>query len=503
MARLRTNIVANIGGQGWAALVQIAFVPLYLKFLGIEAYGLVGFYTVIQGILQVLDLGLSPTMMRELARYSTLPGKEEELRDFVRTLEVGYWLIGALIGAGILLGAPAISAYWINPGSLSRATVTRAVGIIGIISFFQWPLSFYQGSLMGLQKQVSFNVVKSVMSTFTGLGAILILWLVSHSINSFFTWMIFTSALQVFSLQVLLWFSLPKSHRTPKVRHELVKKVWRFAAGMSGISVTAIILTQMDKIVVSKILTLRDFGYYALASVVAGGLGMITAPVFNAIFPHFTTLATQKETRQLQALYHRTSQIMAVLLFPAAFVIAFYSLEVLQAWTGNIVTAQHTAAIVSLLILGTALNGIMNLPYSLQLAYGWTSLALWINTFFIATMIPLLILAASHFGAVGAAAVWLTLNTLYVFVGVPLTHRRLLRGQTREWFISDIGMPILISLVLVLISLFGFTPPNSRLASVVFLCTILFVVYTGAAASAKEVRGWILQRLNLRRSTTT
>ena len=84
MSRFTANIVANLLGQSWSVLVSIAVIPLYIKFLGIEAYGLLGFYMMLQGILQVLDLGLSPTMNRELARYSTMSDKAGEARDLVR-----------------------------------------------------------------------------------------------------------------------------------------------------------------------------------------------------------------------------------------------------------------------------------------------------------------------------------------------------------------------------------------------------------------------------------
>ena len=52
----------------------------------------------LQAVLQVLDLGMGPTMNREMARYSVQPDKAEEARDFARTLEAGYWVIGASAG---------------------------------------------------------------------------------------------------------------------------------------------------------------------------------------------------------------------------------------------------------------------------------------------------------------------------------------------------------------------------------------------------------------------
>jgi len=87
--------------------MQIVCIPIYIRFLGIEAFGLIGFYLVLQSLLQILDFGLSPTINRETARYSVQPDKAAEARDLVRTLEVVYWMVG--IGIGVDLGCGALN----------------------------------------------------------------------------------------------------------------------------------------------------------------------------------------------------------------------------------------------------------------------------------------------------------------------------------------------------------------------------------------------------------
>jgi hypothetical protein len=81
--RLRHGLLANFAGSGWSALMQLVCVPLYVKFMGVESYGLIGFYLVFQAMTQVLDLGLSPTLNREMARYSVQPEKAAEARDLL------------------------------------------------------------------------------------------------------------------------------------------------------------------------------------------------------------------------------------------------------------------------------------------------------------------------------------------------------------------------------------------------------------------------------------
>src|SRR5258708_28666463 len=159
---IKLDLAASLTGSAWAMLVQVACVPLYIRFLGIEAYGLIGFYLMLQAMLQVLDLGVSPTINRALARYSAQPGKADEARDLVRTLEVGYWLIGIIASAALMAASPWLAAHWIKSGAIPVRTVTQALTLMGVLAAFQWPVSFYQGGLMGLHKQVLFNVLRVI-----------------------------------------------------------------------------------------------------------------------------------------------------------------------------------------------------------------------------------------------------------------------------------------------------------------------------------------------------
>ena len=51
-------------------LVTIIATPLLISLLGIESYGLIGFYTTLYSLINLLDFGISPTINRELAQYS-------------------------------------------------------------------------------------------------------------------------------------------------------------------------------------------------------------------------------------------------------------------------------------------------------------------------------------------------------------------------------------------------------------------------------------------------
>jgi O-antigen/teichoic acid export membrane protein len=134
--------------------------------------------------------------------------------------------------------------------------------------------------------------------------------------------------------------------------------------------------------------------------------------------------------------------MVSVLMGSAAIFLVFFGNDALRLWTGNPTLASKAAPLVALLAMGALFNGLMGIPYQLQIAYGWTSLAVRITTVGVCLQIPILLLVIPAFGAVGAASTWLGLNILYVVVGIPLTHRRLLTTEQFAWFRDDFILPL-------------------------------------------------------------
>jgi O-antigen/teichoic acid export membrane protein len=488
MAQLRRNIVANFAGQGWAALMQIVFIPIYIKFLGIEAYGLIGFYAMLQGLLQVLDFGLSPTMTRELARFSALPDKVNQIRSFVRTLETVYWTIGIVIGVIIYVAAPFIANYWINASSLDTSTVQQSIRLIGIIAALQWPLSFYQGGLMGLERLVLLNAIKIGNSTLFGAGAIFVLAFISPNIVTFFSWQVGMSAIQLGVVTFCLWRSLPHSATPSRFDRQVFRNIRSFATGMTGIMISGIVVSQVDKLILSKMLPLEVFGYYTLAYVVSNGLLLAILPMFNALFPRFSAIAAAGDQGELSRLYHLGTQFTASVLFPMAAILVLFSNDVLHIWTGNAITANFAAPIACFLVVGTALNGLMYPVTALQLSNGWTSIGLRINLSFVALIIPGIMMMTAWYGAVGAASVWAALNGVYVLAAVPLTHRRLLKGQARRWFSQDVGLVFLVVLSLSFVARSIVVSPLHPVSGTFLLVGVFVILFSAAIFTAPALR---------------
>lgn len=447
---VKRNLVANFAGRAWTALISFVFLPIYVKLLGVEAYGLITIFISLNALIQILDFGLSTTINRELAKLTAIEGQEREARDLVRTLENVYWLIGALIAGGMVAVAPWASTHWIHARGLSQGAVTQALAIMGLVFAFQWPDSLYAGAMMGLQRQVFMNAIRVVVATVQYSAAALLLAFVSHTIQTFFLWQIAVVAVQTLTLRWAVWRFLPHHPLPPSYQ----KQVWvdnrRFAVGMTCISLTAAVLTHLDKLVLSRTLPLEMLGYYGIATQLAGSLAALTSPIMSAVFPSYTRLASQENIAALTALYHKSCRLLASLVIPVALTICLFSSQLLAFYLRDPVKVQYTHTLLSLIVIGTALNSIMALPLGLQLAYGWTNLSFYKNIVAVMWFVPALFWMTARYGAIGAAIMWIVINASYLVFEIPIMHRRLLRGQALSYYLRDVGLPLAISCTLLL-----------------------------------------------------
>lgn len=473
----------------------LAFVPFYIRLMGAEAYGIVGVFVSIQVMFSVLDLGLSQALSRELARLSVDRKNADLMADTARTLEVVYWGIALGVAVVIALLSHFIAYQWLNPEHLSQESLVEALWVMAVVVGLRWPVALYMGGLNGLQRQVMVNALFAVFVTLQGAGALAVLWFVEPTVRAFFLWQALIALLQVVGLRIALWRSLP-SDGVGVFRLEILSGVWRFAAGMTGISLLATILTQMDKVLLSKLLPLAEFGYYTFAATVAAVIYKLISPVFTAYYPRLTELATKDDQPALGRVYHQGCQLMAVAILPVTLILAFFSKEILELWTRNPDVVAKSSLLISLLVIGNALNGLMNLPYALQLAHGWTKLAFYQNVIAVIVLAPAIYFSTLRWGAVGAAGVWIVLNSAYLLIGVQVMHRRLLVTEKSGWYANDVGKILLAVLVVAGIARVLMADHLGGIAKIMILVVTLGMATVAAVFSADTLRKrFMLQNL--------
>lgn len=478
MEDVRKALAVSIGSRGFSALLGLAALPLYVRLLGIEAYGLVGLFASMQVLVAFLDLGLGATLTRELSGIGREPARLADGRDVAATFETVYTGVAIVVGVLLVAVGPIVASRWVNLQSLGAAEVSAALQLAGVALACQWPVNLYTAGMSGLHRQTALAISSSAFAgsrVALSLGA---LWF-APTLESFFWAQIASGVLQSLGMRVQMWQALALPGHKPAARMELVHRSRAFASGMTAITVTSIVLVQVDKVILSYLLPLSDFGVYFVASSLASGLYILISPVFSVIYPRLSALWSAGDAAAASGLYHASSQAMAALILPLALVMALFPVEALFVLTGDVALSGRGGPILAALVLGGAFNGLMNMPYAMQLAAGWTRLTIATNIVAIAVLVPLTWWSVTIFGVTGGAVAWLGLNVGYFVFTPQLMHRRLLRGEKLRWYVQDNLRPALAALAVAALAFLAHEANGSR-----WMTTAQLAFYWVAAMAA-------------------
>jgi len=157
--------------------------------------------------------------------------------------------------------------------------------------------------------------------------------------------------------------------------------------------------------------------------------------------------------------------------------------------------AEKTYLLVSILICGTAFNGLMCSPYALQLAYGWTCLAFSKSVIAVVIIVPLIIYMTIHFGAIGAAIVWFVLNIADIIFVIPIMHHRLLPNEKWRWYWQDVCLPLMACILTAGLGRIFISRQVSSFMIVSYLIIISILTLGITAISTTVTRIWLFEQL--------
>jgi len=492
---LEKNIIANYLGQFWTVLMGIIFIPIYISLLGLSSFGLIGLFTLLSTILGLLDLGLKSTLSREMARFTGGERSAQSTGELLRSIEIIIFIIAVLITFFIFLLSDLIALSWPDSADLSIETVSSSISIMGLVVALRLMQYIYASSINGLQRQVLLNKVLIFIETLRGFGTVFILVFISPTIYAFFIWQAAVTLLAVLILCLFTYRILPKFREKLNYSQETLMGIWSYSKGVLGITALALLLSQADKILLIKLLTLSEYGLYAFTAIVANIVLFSISPITNAFFPIFSEKVALNKEKSINDYYHFSAQLVSVFAGSIALVLATFSREFLEVWTQDPKLSSQASNLLTLLVVGNLLNGLMWIPYQLQLAYGWTSLSLKVNMSALFIIIPCLIYFVPIYGAIAAAWVWVLLNVGCILIPIHIIHRRLLIGEKWNWIINDNLKPLMAGTLVVFLLYYIAPETESLIFKAIYLlfvsCSVLFVSLIFASQIRKRALGYL------------
>ncbi|AJE98123.1 oligosaccharide flippase family protein [Pandoraea apista] len=499
---LKKNIVANYLSQFYATGIGIAVLPFYIRHLGPEAYGLVGFFTTLQSLFGLLDLGLTPTIARETARFHGGALDARTYRKLVRALSAVFMLIAGLGAIAIVGLSDFIAERWLTFHVLTKSDVIRTVQIMGLCVAIRWMCGLYRGVVTGGEQLVWLGGFNSFIATLRFVAVFATMYIFGFTSNVFFLHQLAVALIELAGLALKCKASLPKAEPGRlSSSFIVVRPMLKFALTIAFTSSVWIAVTQSDRLILSGILNLSEYGYFSLAVMVAGGISLITGPVGTAMMPRMARLHAEGKHEEMMTTYRTLTQLVVAIAIATSVTLVVCAKPALYAWTGNQILTEHAYRIVRLYAIGNAILSAGQLPFILQYAKGNLRYHLVGNIVVAVFLLPSIVIASRMYGGVGAGWIWVSVNALYLAIWATVTHRKIVPGFHGKWILKDV-IAVAMPGVFAGLIFFLFEPLfESRLLGLAYTACVGVVISLVTLLSMRVPRKLLLDRLGRQTSS--
>lgn len=491
---MKVNVLFSYISQIYVALIGILILPVYLSKLGAEAYGLVGFFTLLQSWFVLLDLGLSSTISRETARFKAGVTSSINYLRLYRALSLIFSIIAVVGGSVLYILSETISTSWLKLDELNASDVIFCISIISVIVPLRWMCGLFRGVIVGSEKIVILSSYIILISTFRFVLVLVALKLFGTNVKVFFVYQLVIAILEFLGYFVISKSIIPSKYGlTENIGWSVrpVKSILSFSLMIAFTSASWVMITQTDKLILSGLLSLQEYAYFSIAVLAAGGILVLSGPISMSLMPRMTRLYAEGKSQDMYDIYVSSSRFISLIAGSATVVLVSLSEQVLFAWSGDRVLSDKASIILSLYSLGNFFLTLAAFPYYLQYSVGKLRLHFLGNLIFTIVLIPLIVFMTKLYGAEGAAWVWLLANGFFLVIWTLVVHRVISNSFILHlrWLKESILTPIMLP------TLFGFVLHYyfsdmifDRFESVILVLVASFFTLLISALSCSEIR---------------
>lgn len=413
----RKNVIFNYIGTGGVILAPILALPWYLAALGPQQFGLIGFVTTLQALLNLLDAGMSQALVRELSiSHNTKETNSIQTATLLLHFERIYWLLAATVGGAILLCSGPITTQWLQLGEAVRPLGLIAIYGAAALFMAQFPGSLYRSVLVSVDRQVTLNQIMLAAAIARHVGGVLAV-LQWPTLTAYLAWHVTIALAETGLRAYCAWGATGMRRKDIHWRSGHTKQVWPGIAKLATASGLGALTMQLDKLLLSHMASMEDFGYYAIAASLAGGMLQLVYPLMQASLPRAIQL--KDSLPALRRLYRQIFCAIGLASSVGGIVYMTLGQSLLALWLRSPQATPKVYPLLGLLLAGAILNAFYNIGYMHWLANGKFRQILQVNLLACVLCLLLIPVMVGQFGVIGATAAWIAINVISLAASLP------------------------------------------------------------------------------------
>ena len=404
------NSFYGLTGSLLPTVVTLITVPVYLRLIGVDRYGILVIAWALLGYFGVFDLGLGRATAQRIATLQHAgPTERAEVFWTALALNMSFGVFG-----GLLLW-PVATFFFSTYLHIADPTKLELLAAIPWL-VASLPVSTVNGVLAGaLQGRERFaalnvcRVLESILSQLLPLVAVWVhgpdlAWLVSAALLG----RVFISAVLLYQCRSHVPLSMP-----PSARRALVLPLFRFGGWVTMTGFIGPLLTTLDRVLIGSMAGPKAVTYYSVPYSLISRVAAFPGSLADALFPRFSASSEQDRDRLMEEAVYVLSVTMTPLIIGGMLMMEPF----LRWWVGS-ETAQNSASVGVIIALGFWFNGFAYIAFARIQAQGRPDL---VAKCHLAELLPYLIFLAFAlhiWGVLGAALAWslrVTVDAMLLF----------------------------------------------------------------------------------------
>ncbi|WP_031425100.1 oligosaccharide flippase family protein [Flavimarina sp. Hel_I_48] len=397
MAKLLKNTVYYSIGNFITKALSFLLLPLYLKYLTPDDYGIVNSMQVFSGIILIFfTLGLERSIYRLFFDYKT----ESEKKDFLGTVSLSILVLSISICLLLfLLNRPVGEIYKSIPFApfYVYAIITAFFATFELVPLISFQVKQQAG------KYLLFSLLLLTVKVLP------VIWFVIFKEEGALGMLKGAAVGGGLSLIFLLPATVGVTHFTFKMA--LLKKTLRYCLPLVPLVLSAWIVNMSDRIFIERYFGTYSVGIYSLGYKIGQLVQFAAVAVLMAYNPLFYKLANSEDKIRSKSKLFQVNNILVVFMLLVTFVVAFLSKDIIYLFFDK--EYQVTYTVIPLIAFGTffiQMISLQNLSFHQEKK---TLVIMNINLVAAGVNIALNFLLIKNYGYLGAA--WATLITQVLF----------------------------------------------------------------------------------------
>jgi len=409
-SRLMQNIVTNYLAVAWLGGLSLLLIPVYLRLLGPQQWGLVAVCMTVQAVWGLLDAGLGQIMPRDVARAQ---GDRAALARIYRLYASAYGVLGL---AGFILGQLAVdwlAGTWLQADGLARGQIEWALRLVLLQFLFQFANQAATGYWSGSEQQALLNVRQCVFTTLKHATALTGVAFWRTDALGYLAGFVLWSMVEWAWNRRAVWRQLGCPGAGGVRGAELLLLARQAGALAVGVLI-GILLSQMDRLVLSRIVDVTAFGRYVIVTQLGFALLQLQYPLMRAYFPR--VVRDDEQGAPARSLRQLGLALLVLCALPCAG-LALFAPWLLQLWLGDPQVVLDVVAPLRLMLLAVVLNAAYHVIYQRMLARGASGQVMRINLIALLCVLAWLPWAAGRFGIVAGGGAWVLVSLVQLTLG--------------------------------------------------------------------------------------